>query len=89
MLALTVIVILALMIFWPRFQETSEHTSTVNDHIVKTRGFVINADSTDLVTSAKGTVFIKADEGIPTHAQIIATIEIDPQDWGGVAKHTN
>ncbi|NIK75520.1 hypothetical protein FHS15_000620 [Paenibacillus castaneae] len=36
-------------------------------------------------TAAKGTIFVKGNEGKVEQVQIIASIEIDPNDWGGVA----
>lgn len=36
-------------------------------------------------TSAKGTLFVSGREGMIEHVQIVASIEIDPNDWGGVA----
>ncbi|GMQ61775.1 hypothetical protein [Vallitalea maricola] len=56
----------------------------VNDNIIQTKEFSVNSDSTDLNTSANGTVFIKGSEGIPEGIQIVAHIEVDPDDWGGV-----
>lgn len=58
--------------------------TTVNEKIIQIKDFSVNSDSTELNTSAKGTMFVKGTEGVPEHIQIIAQIEIDPQDWGGV-----
>ena len=58
-----------------------EHTSTMNDDIAFVHSFNVSADSTDLNTSAQGTIFIKDDDSI----QIAAFVDIDPEDWGGVA----
>lgn len=66
-------------------EEKPFHDTAVNEKIVQTRSFSVNSDSTDLNTSAKGTVFIRGDEGMIKHIQIVASIEIDPNDWGGVA----
>ncbi len=57
----------------------------VNESIVQTSGFSISSDSTEMNTSAKGTVFVKGVDGIVQHIQIIAWIEIDPNDWGGIS----
>ena len=56
----------------------------VNKNIILQRGFNVSSDSTELNTSAKGTVFISEVEGNPVEVQIVAAIEIDPNDWGGV-----
>ncbi|MDD4572230.1 MAG: hypothetical protein PHN47_07110 [Clostridia bacterium] len=63
---------------------TGENATTVNENIIESRGFSVNSDSTEMNTLAKGTVFIKGTEGIPEQVQIIAWIEIDSNDWGGV-----
>lgn len=57
----------------------------INKNIISQRGFNVSTDSTVLDTSAKGTVFIKELEGNPEEAQIVAFIEIDSNDWGGVS----
>jgi len=56
----------------------------VNKNIILQRGFNVSSDSTELNTSAKGTVFIKEVEGNPEEVQIVASVEIDTNDWGGV-----
>ncbi len=55
-----------------------------NENIIKMRSFSINSDSTEMNTSAKGTIYLKEVEGILKNIKIIAWIEIDPNDWGGV-----
>ena len=58
-----------------------EHTSTVNDDIAFVQSFNLSAGSTDLNTSVQGTIFVKENNSI----QIAAFVDIDPEDWGGVA----
>ena len=55
-----------------------------NENIIKMKSFSINSDSTEMNTSAKGTIYLKEVEGILKNIKIIAWIEIDPNDWGGV-----
>jgi len=57
----------------------------VNEKIIQIKDFSVNSDSTELKTSAKGTIFVKGAEGVPEHIQIVVWIEIDPDDRGGVA----
>jgi hypothetical protein len=57
---------------------------TTNEKIIQSKEFHVNSDSTELETSVRGTVFLSGEEGIPEHVQIVALIEIDPDDWGGV-----
>ncbi len=67
--------------------ENSGDDTKVNKDVIRTRAFSVNSDSVKVNTSAKGTVFIKGAEGIPEHVQIVARIEIDPDDPGGVVFH--
>lgn len=85
LLAVLIITVTTILLLLTSKQEKPFHDTTINEKIVQTRSFSVSSDSTDLNTSAKGTVFIKGDEGIPGHVQIVASIEIDPNDWGGVA----
>ncbi len=63
---------------------TEKNNTMVNRNIISERGFSVNSDSTEINTSAKGTVFVKGVKGIPEQIQIISWIEIDSDDWGGV-----
>lgn len=56
----------------------------VNKNIVLQRNFNVSSDSTELKTSAEGTIFIKEVEGTPKQIKIVAWIEIDHDDWSGV-----
>ncbi len=59
---------------------------TVNEKITQSKCFALSSDSTELETSVRGAVFLSSGkEGIPEHIQIVALIEIDPEDWGGVS----
>lgn len=55
-----------------------------NQKIIQFKDFRVNSESTELGTSVRGTVFLSREEGVAEHAQIVAMIEIDPKDWGGV-----
>lgn len=57
---------------------------TTNEKIIQSKDFHVNSDSTELETSVRGTVFLSGEEGVREHAQIVALVEIDPDDWGGV-----
>ncbi|MGG1639244.1 hypothetical protein MHH56_28340 [Paenibacillus sp. FSL K6-3182] len=85
LLAVLIISVAILILQLSSRQEKFIHKTAVNEKIVQTRSFSVSSDSTDLNTSAKGTLFIKGDKGIPEHIQIVASISIDPKDWGGVA----
>lgn len=87
MLTLLIICIAALLLSCKNTSISNETVdTTVNENVIQARCFSVNSNSTELNTLAKGTIFIEgADDGIPEHVQIIAWIEIDPNDWGGVA----
>lgn len=80
-----IVVTLALVGLWMSFnqKENSDHLA-VNEGVVQTKSFSVSSDSTNWNTSARGTVFIWGDNGNATRIRIVASIEIDPNDWGGV-----
>ncbi|MGO4543120.1 hypothetical protein [Paenibacillus sp. 2TAB19] len=65
-------------------QEKSNHNTAVNEKVVQVKSFSVNSESTELQTSVKGTLFIKSDKDVAEHIQIVASIKIDPKDWGGI-----
>lgn len=79
------IIIVAAILFSGCYQgKNSSNKIMTNEKIIQSSGFIVNSDSTEMNTSAKGTVFVKGVEGIPEQVQIVALLEIDPDDWGGV-----
>ncbi|WP_041613455.1 hypothetical protein [Paenibacillus sp. JDR-2] len=66
-------------------QDQSIQEVTVNEKILSSQNFSLDAASSGLNTSAKGTVFVKETSKKLQTIQIVALIEIDPKDWGGVA----
>lgn len=66
-------------------QESSRREPIINENYIKSESFSISSVSSDLKTSAKGTLIVNGVERRPDHILIVATIEIDPNDWGGVA----
>ncbi|GMQ60744.1 hypothetical protein AN1V17_51470 [Vallitalea sediminicola] len=82
---LTILIIIAILFLATIKTKDSSNEVLVNKDIIQVRSFGVNSYSTEMNTSAKGTVFIKGEESIPEHVQIISWIEIDPDDWGGVA----
>jgi hypothetical protein len=87
-LSVIIIIILITTIFSGCNQDLDNPKQvTTNEKIIQSKDFHVNSDSTELETSVKGTVFLSGEEGIPEHAQIVAFVEIDPDDWGGVGIH--
>lgn len=77
-----VVAVIIVFIMQTNETESNEKDATaINAELDSMHDFIISADSTNLKSSAQGTVYVKEDRSI----QIVATIEIDPNDWGGVA----
>jgi hypothetical protein len=80
------IVLVCATVLWHHFRaETPSDRTAANETVLQTGAFRVRSDSTDLNTSATGTVFMKGTEGTADQIQIVAFIEIDPDDWGGVS----
>jgi hypothetical protein len=58
----------------------------VNTELINFKDFFISAESINLGTSVRGTIFVKGDIKNPKERiiQIAAWVEVDPNDWGGV-----
>jgi len=65
-------------------RESNGRDFNVNENIIKISGFEVGSESTEVNTSAKGTIFVGGSDGSIDNVQIVALIEIDPNDWGGV-----
>ncbi|RKP47900.1 hypothetical protein D7Z26_22055 [Cohnella endophytica] len=85
LLAVLIIIVTVVIFQLSSRQEKSFRDTTVNEKVIQTKSFHVNSASTDLKTSAKGTVYVRGDNGKAEHIQIVAWIEIDSDDWGGVA----
>ena len=66
-------------------EEKSYDGTNVNEDVIQIKNFNVNSESSDVNTSAKGTIFVKGAGEVPEYVQIVARIEIDPDDWGGVS----
>ena len=58
---------------------------TTNENFLKAQNFYVYSESTDLSTSISGTIVIMGEDRTVEHARIVATIEIDPYDFGGIS----
>lgn len=84
---IVILVLSFLLIFVSACEKSSKDdikNTEVNKNIVLQRNFNVSSDSTELETSAEGTIFIKEVEGTPKQIKIVAWIEIDHDDWSGV-----
>ena len=66
-------------------EENSYDGTNVNKDVIQIKKFSVNSESSDVNTSAKGTIFVKGAGEVPENVQIVALIAIDPDDWGGVS----
>jgi hypothetical protein len=80
--ALTVIVLTAASCDYNRGIQPSEYTT--NENLICSESFYVSSESTDLDTWTMGTIFLSGKDGVVKHAKIIAIVEIDSEDWGGV-----
>ena len=78
-------VILALML---AVTSCSHATTRIpqNEGIIGFEEFCVSSESTELETYTKGTMFVSRNEGKSNeyHVQIVAWVEVDPKDWGGI-----
>ena len=80
------IVITAAVFFTGCIKEENSYDNTdVNEGVIQIKNFSVISKSSDVNTSAKGTIFVKGAGEVPENVQIVALIAIDPDDWGGVA----
>ncbi|NWL89445.1 hypothetical protein DMN77_17980 [Paenibacillus sp. 79R4] len=78
------IAIVAAVVVWQSNQEKL-YDAKANVNLVQIKKFHISSDSTELKTFAEGTMFVQGSNGSAEQVQIVAQIEVDPNDWGGVA----
>jgi hypothetical protein len=79
-----VIVIVVTVVVWQSKQEQF-YDAKANESIVQIQKFHVSSDSTELKTFAEGTMFVKGRNGSAERIQVVAQIEVDPNDWGGVS----
>ena len=79
-------ILLYILIFVSSCGYSSQNSNNIvaNDDIIQLKGFSVCTDSSSMVTSAEGTVYVRGKDK-PESVQIIAYIQIDPNDWGGVS----
>ena len=82
-LLIVVSIIVVFNIFQLTPPKNHSHNHIINENIVHIQSFDISSDATNIRTSVNGTIFVKRFEKLPT-IQIIASIDIDSNDWGGI-----
>ena len=78
------VIIICILLFSGCYQSSNSNKVVVNENIIKSIDFSVSTESTNMNTSAKGTIFIRGTEQIPESIQIVTYVDIDQDDWGGV-----
>ncbi|GKX29647.1 hypothetical protein SH1V18_21270 [Vallitalea longa] len=78
------VIIICILLFSGCYRSSNSNKVVVNENIIKSVDFSVRTESTNMNTSAKGTIFIRGTEQIPESIQIVTYVDIDPDDWGGV-----
>ncbi len=85
LLTILIITVITILLFSCSQNDNTTDKTRINENLIQVKKFSVNSDSTELNTLAKGEIFVKGAKGVPEHIQIVARIEIDPEDWGGIA----
>lgn len=80
-ITLLIAVLFVFLVQANKTESNEKEATAINENVVSTHNFNVSAASTSLKSSASGTVYVKGDRSI----QIVASIEIDANDWGGIA----
>ncbi|WP_433583265.1 hypothetical protein [Paenibacillus amylolyticus] len=76
------------IVFVLLFSNTNKNEANepvVNGNIIHVKNFDLDAKSTNLKTMTQGSIFVESEKQYIDHIKIVAHVEIDPADWGGVA----
>jgi hypothetical protein len=73
------------VLFLMNINKNEANEPLVNGNIIHVKNFDLNAKSTNLKTMTEGTIFVEGEKEHIDHIKIVAHVEIDPTDWGGVA----
>ncbi|WFA82647.1 hypothetical protein [Paenibacillus amylolyticus] len=77
-----------LIVFILLFLNTDKNEANepvVNGNIIQVKNFDLDAKSTNLKTMTQGSIFVESENQHIDHIKIVAHVEIDSADWGGVA----
>jgi len=78
-----VLIAVAVMIAQRYFFKLSDHVE-VNDGVALTKEFSIKSPTENQNSSVKGTIIVWGDKGIAKRMRIVASYEIDPDDFSGM-----
>jgi hypothetical protein len=86
---LFLVVVVAIFVWVLVHNKQQVYVNVINADVVTSKAFSLNAESVGLNTSITGTVFIKGEKNNPNqeYAEIVATLNLDPNDQGGVDFH--
>ncbi|MDT0121646.1 hypothetical protein Q9R46_03275 [Paenibacillus sp. RRE4] len=85
LILLFVLIAIGFILFLLNINTDESNEPTVNGNIIQVKNFDLDAKSTNLKTMTEGTIFVEGEKEQIDHIKIVAHVEIDPTDWGGVA----
>ncbi|KAA8787879.1 hypothetical protein EC604_29075 [Paenibacillus amylolyticus] len=85
LILLFMFIAIGFVLFLLNSQKNDASQLVVNGNIIQVKNFELDAKSTNLKTMTQGTIFVDGEKEQIDHIKIVAHVEIDPTDWGGVA----
>ncbi|CAM3305937.1 hypothetical protein HP548_30980 [Paenibacillus taichungensis] len=85
LILLFIFIVIVSILFFLNFNKKETNEPVVNGDIIQVKNFDLDARSTNLKTMTEGSIFVEGEKEHIDHIKIVAHVEIDPADWGGVA----
>ncbi|MBE7680770.1 MULTISPECIES: hypothetical protein [Paenibacillus] len=85
LILLFMFIVIVSILFFLNFNKKEANEPVVNGNIIQVKNFDLDAKSTNLKTMTEGSIFVEGEKEHIDHIKIVAHVEIDPVDWGGVA----
>ncbi|MFB8372863.1 hypothetical protein [Paenibacillus taichungensis] len=85
LILLFIFIVIVSILFFLNFNKKETNEPVVNGNIIQVKNFDLDARSTNLKTMTEGSIFVEGEKEHIDHIKIVAHVEIDPADWGGVA----
>ncbi|WP_076327183.1 hypothetical protein MHI48_08020 [Paenibacillus sp. FSL H7-0942] len=85
LIVLFLFIAIVLIFLFLNTNKNEANEPVVNGNIIHVKNFDLDAKSTNLKTMTQGSIFVESEKQHIDHIKIVAHVEIDPADWGGVA----
>ncbi|WP_405131680.1 hypothetical protein MHB43_08090 [Paenibacillus sp. FSL H8-0317] len=85
LIVLFLFIAIVLIFLFLNTNKNEANEPVVNGNIIHVKNFDLDAKSTNLKTMTQGSIFVESEKQHIHHIKIVAHVEIDPADWGGVA----